>query len=185
MKIFLEHLNTLRHARSWRELLRYLSWIFYDAESIRQMMVIVSKKVMHETVLIYIKPPIVKGLIGQAYLISPGIRVIDIHPDAVKRGLNMFYLTWLHELGHHAYHHDLAMRPPEIVEAHWAGALLLEPTEQQLSEHEIDPCELEANSFLSEMDQYANRKASTEFGGNSIRERIRALMITNFSYKEN
>jgi hypothetical protein len=184
MEIFLYNLQRLCRARSWHELLRLLSFMFYDVEATRQMMTTISKKMVGETVMVFIRPPLWKDLVGAAYLRSQ-VRTIDIHPDIVKSGLDWFYLTWLHELGHHSYRHDAHLdMPPEIEEAYVNG-YLLNATEQQLTEHEHSPQELEAMHFVCEIDKFANRRASIEFRNNSIKARLRVLMNTNFSHKEN
>lgn len=182
MKILFKKLRRVAKARSWRKLRKVIAVTFYDVESTRRELELVAKALVGETVLLYVRPPIVKNIAGQASRDSRGVRIIEIHPDTT-RGLDYFYFTVLHECGHHVWNHVDGKRPAEVEKLYLTDGPVMELSEKEIREHDTDPDELQANSLRSEMDRLACNRALSRYGNDEITTRILVLKTFHIERK--
>lgn len=125
---------------------------------------------------ILLRKPVRQGFDGYVYLTTTGDAKMDICPDLP---IEKMYRVWLHEVGHIVSGH-LQQPDYEPFDYHLFPSSLVDNkmTEQEATEYQESPSEVEAESFANEMDHFVTRKAFDLFSNTSIETRIRVLTMT-------
>jgi len=149
-----------------------------NIEHLKTLMEVATESIVGRQVKIYLRSPIKKGFIGEAYIDTDGTPAMGIKPDIE---LKVFYFAWLEEISHIWLGHLDNMEPritlpPELQKKYEANIPLLEANKaDEQKAYDEDPREQEAQSLAYSLDDLARRRAYNLFFTDAIETRIRVL----------
>jgi len=166
------------HFKPKRKIISRMDKNNFDVELIKQLMEQATESLTGQKVKIVIREPVISPLWAHIYKTKSGDVFMDISPSLP---IETFFHAWLHETGHLACGHVAQER--EIIDFHTLPSSLirLDDTPDEIEEYKRSPNEIEAESFVEQIGNYARLKSMELFADSSILNRIRVLTRVQIS----